>query len=208
MATAPAARPGTPWRTDLRAAARWLALGALAGGLAGLVIGGVGGRLLMLVLRRESPGALGLTSDDGFEIGEVTFSGSLNLLVFTALLGAMAGVAYVLVRPGVPRLARIPLATVLGGTAGGTAVLEPDGIDLLVLDPLLLAVAGFIALPALWATATAILVERGARRVAPFQAARPLGRLAPVVRLVVTLAVLALIATSALDLIDELERIY
>ena len=45
---------------DLRAAAWWVALGALAGAVAGLVWGGIGGRLVMLVLRVTSPGAVGV----------------------------------------------------------------------------------------------------------------------------------------------------
>ncbi len=148
-----------PWRTDARLVAWWLTLGAAVGGLAGVVFGGLGGRLLMMVLRLNSPGASGLTSDDGFEIGRVTLA-SVNLAAFGAAAGAVFGALYVLLRCGVPAMARVPLATLLGGAVGGTTFLRPEGIDLAVLDPLGLAVAGFIALPALSAMATAALVER------------------------------------------------
>ena len=184
-----------------------MTLGAIAGALGGVVFGGIAGRLLMLVLRRESPGAVGLTSDDGFEIGEVTLSGSLNLLVFTGLLGAMAGVAYVALRLGLPALARIPLAALLGAALGGTAFINPDGIDLLVLDPLPLAVSGFIVLPALAMTAMAVIVEAVGRRgprVRRPPAARPL---VLAIRTVVTALVLVAIVLNGLSLMDKVDRV-
>ena len=57
----------------LRQTAWWILVGTAAGAIAGLLIGGIGGRLAMLLLRLTSDEiVLGLTSDDGFEIGVVT----------------------------------------------------------------------------------------------------------------------------------------
>lgn len=137
----------------------WLALGAGAGGLAGLLVGGVGGRALMLVLRTQSPEARGVVSDDGFEIGRVSFD-SLNLLAFGASAGALFGVLYVALRTAVPPRLRIALATLIAGAAGGAAFIRPDGADLRILEPTWLALAGFVLLPALCAAITATLVER------------------------------------------------
>jgi len=58
---------------DLRGRAqptlRTLAAISSAGALAGVLIGGVGGRLAMMLLARLNPQALGVKSDDGFIIG-------------------------------------------------------------------------------------------------------------------------------------------
>ena len=81
------------WRTGVRIAAWWLLVGAASGAVAGVVIGGIGGRLAMLVLRQQSPGAVGLTSDAGFEIGRVTLTGSLGLAAFAAVAGGLFGLS-------------------------------------------------------------------------------------------------------------------
>lgn len=241
MATASDGHPPgapAPWRADARLVAWWLAVGAGAGALVGLVVGGIGGRLLMLALRLESPDAVGLTSDDGFEIGRVSLE-SIDLLVFGASAGALFGALYMLGRRALPRPGRAVAATLAAATVGGGAFLTPDGTDLAVLDPLWLAVAGFIALPAAAALAIALLVERWSklapwslsrRRALAFTpillaapiapvlavgaagvlAARRVGglsRLAPMVRIVVPIVVLAIVVTQGLSLIDEVDRI-
>ena len=150
-------------RSDIRVVGWWVAMGAGTGGLLGFVVGGLGGRLLMLFLRVQSPGASGLVSDDGFEIGRITLE-SLNLAVVATVMGAVFGAGYVALRRGLPPFTRVAAATLVGATVGGTAFLNPDGIDLLVLQPLGIAVAGFVALPALCAGGTAMLVERWSRR--------------------------------------------
>lgn len=149
------------WGDDVRAVGWWLALAAAAGGTVGLLVGGLGGRLLMLVLRLTSDGVDGVTSDDGFEIGRVSLD-SLNLLMFGAAAGVLFAGLYVLLRTGVPARARVPAATVLAGAVGGVAFLDKDGIDLLVLEPTWLAIAGFVALPALAGLLISLAVERGA----------------------------------------------
>ena len=58
MPSAPAAQAGDARRADeVRVLLRWMALGAAAGSLSGLIVGGLGGRLLMLALRERSPAA-------------------------------------------------------------------------------------------------------------------------------------------------------
>ena len=208
MPTAPALRSA---RVEARNVAGWAALGLGAGALSGLVVGGVGGRLAMLVLRRESPGARGLTSDAGFEIGRVTLSGTLELLTVTVLLGAVGGLAYVAVRGGLPAAARIPAAALVGATGGGSAFIEPDGIDLLVLGPLWFAITAFIALPAVAAAVAAGIVEWRVRDGhAPVVAAAWPGRpswAAPVTRVVVCLLVLTYVVVQGTELITDVNAV-
>lgn len=192
---------------DLRAAAWWTGLGALAGAVAGLVWGAIGGRLVMLVLRFTSSGRMrGVDTDDGFEIGQVTFGGTLNLALVTTVGGALAGIAYVAVRPAVVPAARAPLAALFGAAAGGAAFVNPDGIDQALLDPRWLTVGAFILLPAA-ATLTIVLIvdhlgRRGPRVLPP---APP--RVAAATRVLVTLLGAALTVAAALALADAVGQV-
>ena len=50
--------------------------------------------------------------------------------------------------------------TIVGAALGGSAILHADGIDFRVLEPRLLSVVMFIAIPAAGAALIAVLVER------------------------------------------------
>jgi hypothetical protein len=135
--------------------------GALvAGALAGATIGGLGGRLAMLILRLTSdPSLRGLDTDDGFVIG-IASTATLFLVTLTTLLGAFGGVVYLGIRRWMPSGARPWLAGAIAGAIGGAAAIRPGGIDFTSLDPLVLAVVMFIALPAAYGVAVSLLVER------------------------------------------------
>lgn len=153
-----------PLRHDVRSVVRLAAWCAGAGAVAGLLVGGVGGRLVMLMLRLTSPEyVVGIESDDGFEIGVVSFA-TVNLLGACATLGAVNGAAYALARPFLPARARLPLWALLGGAVGGAVLVEPDGVDFTLLEPLWLAVVSFTVLPGLAALAIAWLAERWLRQ--------------------------------------------
>jgi hypothetical protein len=144
-----------------------------AGALAGLVVGGIGGRLAMLVLRlTSSPLLHGLATDDGFTIGIV--SGQTGfLLMVTMLLGGTLGAGYLVVRGWLPERSRPWIAGALGALVGGARILRPDGIDFTLLDPLPLAVAMFVAIPAGVGIATTVLAERFLRDGSVFARSRP-----------------------------------
>src|SRR2546428_4509923 len=87
---------------DLRRPGATLGAGVSAGFLAGILIGGVGGRLAMMVLRLTSNPALrGVSTDDGFTIGRVSAE-TLFLLGVIAGLGMAGGLFYLLAPPLVP----------------------------------------------------------------------------------------------------------
>jgi hypothetical protein len=153
-----------PWQQDLARSARRLSAVAVAGLLSGVAVGGVGGRLAMLLLRLTSSEALhGLESDDGFVMGQVS-AASLFLLLFTGVLGVVGALGYLAVRAWIPAGARAAWTGVFGAAVGGSGVVHPDGIDFVLLQPPWLAIALFVALPALYGVAMSILVERGLRR--------------------------------------------
>jgi len=139
-------------REDARMVLRWVTLGACAGGLGGFLIGGVGGRIAMFVLRLTSPDFIrGLESDDGFEMGRFDLSSTGQLLLFTTILGIVGGLIVVAGRPFFPRrYAPIGWALAAGAIVGAT-IITHDGVDFTLLEPVELSVAMFVAIPALGA---------------------------------------------------------
>lgn len=138
------------------------AIGAIAGAISGLLWGGVGGRIAMRVVFLTSNDSVrGLTSDDGFEIGQIT-TATIFLLIFTSVLGAVLGALYGLLRmftagPTWAVAMGVTLATAAGG---GASIVHADGVDFRFLDPLWLTIGLFIVLPAGWALTVVLLTER------------------------------------------------
>ncbi|MCX6395210.1 MAG: hypothetical protein NTV23_01845 [Propionibacteriales bacterium] len=182
-----------------RAASRMkaAALIVLAGAGTGIVSVGLLSRLGMFLLARLNPDADGVTSDDGFEMGRFTLSGSLNLVVLGALLGAVSGVLYLALerlRFG-PEWFRTLSLGVGAGTVAATQVVHADGVDFHLLEPLWLAVAVFVAIPVLHVAALdRAAVRVRVRRSVPVPAAS--GTLAWLLRL--ALAVLFAVAVASL----------
>jgi hypothetical protein len=148
------------WRDDLRAASRPVAAAMVSGFVAGVAVGGVGGRVAMLVLRLTSDSSLhGLKTDDGFTIGIVS-TATIFLLLLTAIGGMLGGLLYLVVRAWLPPGTRPWLFAALTGVVGAALVIRTGGIDFTVLDPLPLAILMFIAIPAAYGIAMSLLGER------------------------------------------------
>ena len=151
---------GRGFRHSLVASTSGVLLGAAAGAWAGLLVGGVGGRLAMFVLRVTSPDYVrGVKSDDDFEIGRFSFD-TVFLLGLTTIAGALVGVGFVAIRRALPVGWRVWSWTLVGATVGGSLILHADGVDFNLLEPGWLAVAMFVAIPAAGAALMAIWVER------------------------------------------------
>jgi len=186
------AAQATPMRAglteDLKALGHRILAGALGGFACGFVIGGIGGRLAMLLLRLTTGSEVaGLESDDGFIIGSIT-SATVFLLGITSLGGAFIGVIYAFAREWLPeRTRRIATATLLG-LVGGAAIIRPGGVDFTALKPVGLAIALFILLPALFGYAMSATVDRLLKR--------PVGRFMPWLGLVAGLFALLVTGIS------------
>lgn len=153
----------TPWNQELAVSARRLSSATIGGLVSGAVVGGLGGRLAMFVLRLTSSDSLhGLESDDGFIMGQVS-SITVFLVMFTGVLGVLGALFYLAVRAWLPERRRAVLMGVFGGIVGGAAFIKTDGIDFRLLEPLPLAIALFVALPAAYGVAMSLLVERRLR---------------------------------------------
>jgi hypothetical protein len=145
---------------DLREPGATLGAGVSAGFLAGVLIGGVGGRLAMLALRLTSePSLHGVSTDDGFTIGRVSLE-TLFLLGVTAGLGMAGGLFYLVVRRWIPSPWRIPLMMLFFALVGGAGLIGPSAVDFTLLSPLPLAVALFVVIPAVYGATMPWIAER------------------------------------------------
>jgi hypothetical protein len=162
----------TDWNEDLAVSARRLSAATMGGVISGALVGGVGGRLAMLVLRLTSDDSLhGVETDDGFVIGQIS-TATLFLVLFTIVLGVLGALFYLAVRAWLPERSRTLLAGVFDGIVGGAAFIQSDGIDFRLLEPLPLAIALFIALPAAYGVVMSLMVERNLRDTAVTERSR------------------------------------
>jgi hypothetical protein len=175
---------------------------AFGGLVAGFLVGGVGGRAAMFVLRlTSSDGVRGIESDDGFTIGEFSVQ-TFFLLIATTLVGGILGLLYFLVRRWLPRRGRPALAAAFFAVVGGALVIEPDGVDFTLLAPEWLAVALFVALPAAYGAAYgALMVVVVERRLAGDAGLRKVHAAAAILLVVVGSIGLIPLALTALVLI-------
>lgn len=154
---------GAGFSSDFAFIGRWLLLGGAAGALSGFLIGGVGGRLAMLLLRLTSSDSVrGLESDDGFTIGQFSAE-TVFLLLFTTLLGLIVGIVSVALRSQLPGLRGAAMLVLAGGTLGAAVIVKPDGIDFTKLGPLPLACALFTIIPLAATASTLLLIGRWQR---------------------------------------------
>lgn len=160
--SAPAGHAGPGWVDAGTAAARRLAAITAAGVVLGVLVGGVGGRLAMMLLAATNPGMGGLTSDDGFMIGRFTLLGSLNLLLVGGLLGALGALVYaalrgLLVGPAWFRVLSIGLGPAV---VVGEQLVHTDGIDFRLLGDAWLGIGLFMLIPGAYAVLLMLLAER------------------------------------------------
>ena len=143
---------------DVRVFSRIVVVGVAVG----MLSVGVLSRLAMFVLARTNPDTAGMKTDDGFTIDQFTLSGSLNLLVVGAVLGALSGVLYAALAPLAigPAWFRRASLCVGAGVVAATQVVHADGIDFVALGPLLLAVGLFVLIPVLHVLALDLLSRR------------------------------------------------
>ena len=133
---------------------RDIARGGISGAIVGIVVGGLGARVVMRVVAILHADAVGALTDNGNRIGEITIGGTLFLLVFALIFGVMAGALWVIVSPWIPGRAGVrALLTASVAIAVGTPqIIIGRNPDFMILqhDPrvvaLLVALVGLIGL--------------------------------------------------------------
>jgi hypothetical protein len=155
------------WATE-PGALRRLAPLFLAGGLAGMIAGGLGVRVAMRVSALAAPEAVqGFLTEAGATIGEITLGGTMFLVLFAGIASAIVGTAFYLgVRAWLPAR-RWLRALAFGGLellVFGTIVIDASNPDFTILDRPLLNVTVFGSLFVLHGVLLVVL-QRPARRM-------------------------------------------
>lgn len=149
------------WGVTVGYAVRRLSVVTWAGAILGFLVGGVGGRLAMMLLARLNPEATGVTSDDGFVMGQLTLQ-TLNLVLVTTMLGVLGGGIYFVLRGLMigPRWFQVLSISAGAAVVVGGVVVHVDGVDF-TLDPAWLAVVMFVLIPGVYSCGY-LRTERGA----------------------------------------------
>jgi hypothetical protein len=127
---------------------RQIAAIGCAAAISGLLVGGVGGRLAMRYLAATNEEHSGAITDDGFVVGDITLGGTIELVASTTQLALVGAALFILIRPLLlgPAWFRVVSVATGTGVVVGAIVVHP-GVDIEVLDPPLLAISLFVALP-------------------------------------------------------------
>ena len=131
---------------------RDIARGGLAGLVAGILVAGIGGRIVMRVATLLVPDAAGRFTENGNVIGEITLGGTLGLVLLAGLFFGLAGaVVWVVVRPWIPggRGVRALLAAPVAVALSGVALINGFNPDFAILRHDRVVVAMLVALVAL-----------------------------------------------------------
>ena len=134
-----AAVAGSPGKEIVREIAR----GGLAGAIVGVIVIGLGGRLVMRLATIAQEQAVGGTTDNGNRIGDITASGTLGLVTVGMFVGAMAGTVWVIATPWLPGggVRRAVVAIPLAIAVGTSGLIEGNTGDFIQLrhDPVIVA---------------------------------------------------------------------
>ena len=146
-------------------ALRTLACVLTAGFVAGVLVVGFGGRLVMRVLAATSGAtAQGRTTDAGEQVGEITFGGSVSFFIFAGILiPLVSSLVFIPLRRILPRPAWIAgglFGLLLLASFGVSDPLSPDNVDFAILSPTWLAVTLVCLTALLYGTTFSALVAR------------------------------------------------
>lgn len=133
--------------------------------IAGILVVGLGGRLLMRVMAATSGGAAqGKLTEAGEVVGDITLGGSVGFVAFTGILVPVAaGLLYLALRRFLPSGAVVAgtiFAVLLLGTVGVDQPMAPENVDFLILSPLWLAVGLIVGLTLLFGVTFVALAAR------------------------------------------------
>ena len=144
---------------------RTLAATMSAGIIAGALVPGLGGRLVMRILAATSgPAAQGKTTAAKEIVGEITDGGTLAVIFFVGIFGGViAALAFLVVRRWLPSTAG-PAGAVTGilllGTIGVGDAMSPDNRDFTILRPTWLAITLVVVLALLFGVTFTALAAR------------------------------------------------
>ena len=145
-------------------------IGVLGGIAAGVLVGGIAGRLLMRILAMVNDEKAGVMTENGNISGDITVGGTFGLIIFVGFFtGVNGGPIYVLIRrwlPGGGLLKGLVFGLLLL-CFFGSVVFDPENVDFVLFGPRELNVALFALLFPLYGVVASSIVERFDRYVPP-----------------------------------------
>ncbi|HEY8786048.1 MAG TPA: hypothetical protein VIN63_06185 [Candidatus Limnocylindria bacterium] len=149
---------------------REIAAGSLSGIVVGIVVGGLGSRLVMRLSAIAAGSVVqGVTTANGNRVGEITVGGTIALIIFGGVFaGIFGGLLYASVRPWLAPFARwrgLIFGLGLLGLAG-SLILDAANSDFIVLRPPLLNVTMFAVLFLIFGIALVPVFDRTLRALA------------------------------------------
>jgi hypothetical protein len=169
LETTPAPLPMTeralPAAAVLVRYARALCVAVVAGGTAGALVGGLGGRLAMrIIAATSSDQAQGSITEAEEVVGKITLEGTLGLVIFVGIAGgAIMAVFYLLVRrwlPGPAWLSGLLFGMLLLAVFGRIDPVDPNNPDFVLVGPAWLAALVFTVLVPLYGLVLGPMVAR------------------------------------------------
>jgi hypothetical protein len=149
---------------------REVAAGSLSGIVVGIIVGGLGSRLVMRLSAIAAGSAVqGVTTSNGNRVGEITFGGTIGLIVFGGVFaGLFGGLLYASLRPWLAPFARWRGLVFGFGALGlaGSLLLDSANSDFIILRPPLLNIAMFAALFPIFGITLAPIFDRILRALA------------------------------------------
>jgi hypothetical protein len=118
---------------------RHITVGGLSGLATGILVGGIGGRLLMRIAGAAAgERGAGMRTEAGFTVGEITFGGTVALVLFIGIFsGVIGATAYLVFRPWLAWAGRwrgVVFGVVLFGLGSATSdMMNTDNVDFIIL---------------------------------------------------------------------------
>lgn len=176
-----------------------------AGLMAGFLVAGWGGRLMMrLIAATSGDTAQGRLTEAEERVGEITFGGTVGFVLFVGLIvPGFAALVYVPLRhflPGRAWSAGVAYGVLLLGTLGIGDPLSPDNIDFQIVSPAVVAVGVIAGLALLFGTTFAALAshfESSSRLLFAGKGAEASGRRTPYYFMVLLIPLWPFLALAA-----------
>ena len=157
---------------------RHIGIVGIVGVTLGVLVGGVGGRVVMRVAGAGAPDQVqGSLTENGNAIGDITVGGTIEILIFVGILfGGVGAAAYVMSErwlrwTGAFRPIAFGLLLFVVGSPG---TIDPENLDFLLVGNHELVVAMFVALFLLYGIPLPLLVGALEERLPGVNPARPL----------------------------------
>ena len=148
-AAATAAAPPRWLTNTVTAALRQTAIVVVGCAIAGALVGGMGSRLVMRLSALAAPEVRGTLTENGNVVGDITFFGTIGLMLFAGVASAIFGAGvFTVVGPWLPR-STVARGLVFGGfllALLGSSVVDPGNADFVILGDRVLNVSMFSAL--------------------------------------------------------------